>query len=182
MTLLWLKLIIIFIRTFLVYRLQLCSSFFNIHNGESDIIANLNDSFVSSLPFTLKAFRKLLKDDTVFIATLCKVCSSAKLRIYIMEQNKCSILISVLDCASKSVLYLLLIKNILVFIQLPFLFILSISKVELAVDVLFLIGCYKATIPLFWFRPSLVQTFAVHSCVLAIVFQQLVFLLSFSPT
>lgn len=49
----------------------------NIHNYENERITNLNSSFVFS-PFTWKAFRKLLKDDTVFIATLCKLGSFAK--------------------------------------------------------------------------------------------------------
>lgn len=43
---------------------------FNIHNDEDWKIANSSSSFVSSPPSPWKAFRKLLGDDTVFMATL----------------------------------------------------------------------------------------------------------------
>lgn len=126
--------------------------------------------------FTWKAFRKLLRGDTVIMATLwitffCQETHQLKYGTKQMLHPNLGFGL----CKQKHFIYQRFFQYLCSCI---FRF-LSVSKIELAFYVVFLISCRKAIIPL----PSSAQAFPIFlSCAFAIVFQQPVFLPSFSPT
>lgn len=120
-----------------------CAAAFNLHNDEVGRIANLRSSFVSSPSSTWKAFRKLWRDDTVFIATWRGYVSAKKLINWNMEQTRCFTPVLVLDCISKSISY---IQVFSVFMQLHISYFVHLKS---WIDILNSISnCSEATVPL----------------------------------